>query len=303
MLRSVVAVSIAFLVACGSGTTLSPPAPPKLTATARAALVYISNSYENSVYVYSYPKLKLVETLTGLNQPEGECVDATGDVWVTEFMSSQIVEFGHGATTPKATLSDPNNFPYACAVDPHSGDLAAVNFAHNPVAGGLSIYTRAKGAPHVYTDNSLYIPFFDAYDAKGTLYLDGFRGFYYPYFALVSFRNGTFTNIELNHTVIAPGALAVVGSRVEVGDAWRYAHSVYGFTVKGLKGRLVGTTTLLGTDVVQEFAVVGTSLIAANVDQKQGSGMVFSYPKGGSPKRIFGAKQLQVGPIGVVVSR
>ncbi len=31
--------------------------------------------------------------------------------------------------------------------------------------------------------------------------------------------------------------------------------------------------------------------------------MVFNYPKGGSPKRIFGRQQLQVGPIGVAVSR
>jgi hypothetical protein len=241
--------------------------------------------------------------LTGFDQPEGECVDAAGDVWVTNNLAAQIVEFAHGSTTPKATLDDPSSAPYACAIDPSSGDLAVVNFAQNPVPGSISVYKNAMGTPKVYTDDSLSIPFFDAYDAKGTLYVDGIRGFYYPGFALVSFHKSAFANIELNHSVVAPGALEVNGSRLNVGDGSRAAQSIYGFKVKGLRGRLVGTTSVDGTTVVQEFAVVGKRLILANVNQKQGSGMVFSYPNGGQPERTFGTKQLEVGPIGVVVSQ
>ncbi len=157
-------------------------------------LVYVSNSYENRVYFYSYPKLKLAGTLAGFDQPEGECVNAAGDVWIADSLASQIVEYGHGSTTPKATLADTGYFPYACAVDPQTGDLAVVNEAANPVPGSLSIYRKARGTPKVYTDDSLSIPFFDAYDAKGNLYVDGIRGFYYPYFALARFRHETFTN-------------------------------------------------------------------------------------------------------------
>ncbi len=266
------------------------------------SLLYVSDSVLNDVYVYTYPKLRLVGTLTGFAQPEGACVDAVGDVWIANYGTAQIIEYAHGATQPKATLDDPNNFPYACAIDPTTGDLAVVNFAHNPVPGSLSIYRKGKGQPHVYIDDSLYVPFFDGYDSRGKLFVDGIRGFYYPYFALVTFYNKTFTNIELNHSINDPGGIVAVGSRLNIGDAFRYTHVVYGFTIKGLKGRLIGTTPLLGTAIVQNFTIAGKSLLAANVDQTIGSEMVFRYPTGGSPERAFGTRK-DSGPVGIVVSQ
>lgn len=270
-------------------------------SASNGALIYIADSYENKVFVYSYPEPKLVGTLTGFSQPEGECVDASGDVWIANSGKSQVIEYAHGATAPKATLGDPNNFPYSCAVDPKTGDLAVVNLGHDPTPGGVSIYKNAQGSPEVYMDDSLYVPFFAAYDADGKLFVDGIRGFYYPDFALVRFYDKRFTNVELNHAIVAPGDVAVVGSRVEIGDAWRDARAVYGFTVKGLKGRLVCVTRLRRTSMLQEFAVVGDSLVAANIDQTVGSGMVFKYPKGGPPRAVFGKGTL-VGPIGLAVS-
>jgi hypothetical protein len=266
-----------------------------------SSLIYVSDQYEKTVFVYSYPKLKLVGSLTGFAQPDGECVDAHDNVWIADYLAAQLVEYAHGSEKPKAILSDPNNFPYACAISPKNGDLAAVNLAANPNFGSISIYKNAAGAPKVFTDDSLAIPFFDAYDSSGKLYVDGFRGFYYPFFGLVSFANGEFTNIALNQTINAPGDIEVVGSRVNVGDSFRYTKAVYGFTIKGLKGRLIGVTHLNGTNVVEEFAVVGTTLIAANINQLVGSGVVFGYPNGGSPKRVFGKGTLE-GPIGLVVS-
>ena len=81
-------------------------------------LLYISDRGTNDVYVYSYPRGKLNGTLTGFNDPDGECVDKTGDVFITNFLSSNIIEYAHGGTSPIATLSDPGYYPADCSVDP-----------------------------------------------------------------------------------------------------------------------------------------------------------------------------------------
>lgn len=271
-------------------------------ASASGTLVYISDQYEKKVFIYSYPALKLVGTLTGFGQPDGECVDAAGNVWIADFLKAQLVEYAHGSTQVKATLSDAGNLPYACAIDPANGDLAVVNFAANPQPGSIGIYRKARGAPQAYSYYNLSIPFFDAYDSRGRLFVDGITGFYSPSFVLASFRNKTFSTINLNHQVDAPGGVVVVGTRVNVGDAFRYTHAVYGFRVKGTMGTLIGTTRLRRTDVVEEFAVLGKSLIATNINQLVGAAMVFRYPKGGSPKQVFGKGTLE-GPVGLVISK
>jgi hypothetical protein len=279
----------------GGGSWIDP-------AAKSGSLTYVSDQYEKTVFVYSYPKLKLVGSLTGFQQPDGECVDAGGDVWIADYLASQLVEYAHGSDTPKTTLSDPGNTPYACAIDPKSGDLAAVNFGQGYNPGSISIYKNAAGSPKVYVDDSLAVPFFDAYDSRGKLYVDGILGPYSPNFTLASFAGGAFTTINLNQAIDSPGDVVVVGSRVNVADSFRYTHSVYGFAVKGSQGRLIGTTHLGGTNVVEEFAVVGNALVAANVDQTIGSAMVFNYPKGGAAKRVFGKGTLEA-PIGLVISR
>src|SRR5580700_9415982 len=45
-------------------------------------LLYVGGN-SGDVTVYSYPKGKLLGTLTGFNLPAGECVDKAGDVLIT----------------------------------------------------------------------------------------------------------------------------------------------------------------------------------------------------------------------------
>lgn len=316
--RVVVAVAgAAILAACSNGggqlPATSTPASVAGTAhndgrswidpaSASGTLVYISDQYLKKVFIYSYPALQLVGTLTGFAQPDGECVDAAGNVWITDLLKAQVVEYAHGSTQMKATLSDTGYLPYSCAVDPANGDIAVVNFEANPTPGSISIFRKARGAPHVYTFVRLSVPFFTAYDARGRLFVDGYSGFYSPAFVLARIRNSNLTEIALNQQIDAPGDVVIVGSRVNIGDGFRDTHAVYGFKVSGRTGTLIGTTRLRRTDVIEEFAVVGKSLITTNVNQLVGSAMVFRYPKGGSPKDVFGKGTLE-GPVGLVISK
>jgi hypothetical protein len=75
------------------------------------ALLYISDFNNSSVYVYSWPKLKAVGTLTGFTNPQGLCTDKAQNVWISNTGGANLEEFAHGGTTPIATLSDAGFLP------------------------------------------------------------------------------------------------------------------------------------------------------------------------------------------------
>jgi hypothetical protein len=139
-------------------------------------LLYVADQNANKVYVYSYPEEKLVGTLAGFTQPGGECVDTSGNVFITNYGAGTIVEYQHGSTRAIATLSDSGAYPYGCAFDRVTGNLAVTNsesyggYGH----GDLLIYPKARGTPAIYTDPNIYWYGYCTYDGKGTLYVDGY---------------------------------------------------------------------------------------------------------------------------------
>ena len=90
-------------------------------------LLYVSNGDADEVDVYSYRSGKRVGALTGFVQPEGQCVDKRGNVWITNFgtkyQTGYAVEYAHGGSVPLKELQvyDP---AIGCSVDPTSGNLA-----------------------------------------------------------------------------------------------------------------------------------------------------------------------------------
>ncbi len=75
------------------------------------SLLYVSDTESGDVYVFNYPKGTPAGTITGLTDPGGECVDAKGNVFVTNTGGSNVLEYAHGGTAPIATLKDPGFFP------------------------------------------------------------------------------------------------------------------------------------------------------------------------------------------------
>ncbi len=131
------------------------------------SLLYVSDDVLSEVYVLTYPQGKLAGILTGFDTPVGECVDATGNVWIANQSSSELLEYAHGGTVPIATLSEPGEYPNSCAVDQSSGDLAVAN--QNDVA----IFAGAHGQPTTYSDPDISQYYYCTYDANGNLFVDG----------------------------------------------------------------------------------------------------------------------------------
>jgi hypothetical protein len=255
-------------------------------------LLYVStdtntNGYPDDVYVYSYPKAKLVGTLAGFVTPEGECVDKSGDVFITQTDAADIVEYAHGGTSPIATLSDTGWAPQACAIDPTTGNLAVTNVATSNGGGGsIAIYSNASGTPAYYTDLYLYRPYFCGYDDSGNLFIDGFRTAYGTFqFAELPKGSSSFANINLNKHLFTPGGVQWDGKHVSVGDQGEgYGSTVY--QTNGAGGKVVGTTPLNNSCEVAQFWIDGHQLVAPTNDCNQ-SVAFYRYPAGGDATRTI----------------
>jgi hypothetical protein len=272
-------------------------------AAKAGTLLYISDAGTNDVLVYSYPKLALVGTLTGFNQPQGECVDKSGNVWIANTSSSQLLEYAHGGTTAIATLNDANQYPAGCAVNMKNGDLAATNIfgtaGPSSVPGSISVYKGASGNPKVTSPAGFFEVYFGGYASNGTLYFDGRDSS--GAFLMGSLKGKKVTNISLSPSVGFPGAVEGNGSNVVVGDQTFDANFVDVYTISGSSGTQVSSNPLTGAADVVQFTVNKKTLAGGNYNPSGTTSVeLFKFPGGGSPtKSVTGA----VEPIGAAISK
>jgi DNA-binding beta-propeller fold protein YncE len=261
-------------------------------------LLYVTDTITNDLYVFSYPKGKLLQTIPYLNVPAGECVDATGNVFVTNTGGSEILKFAHGGTTAIATLKDPGFFPIGCAIDPASGNLAVANFApSSSTRGNVVIYKHAKGRPTGnYTDPNMSNMQLCAYDDKGNLFVDG-SGLSSYSFAFAELPKGgkKLKDIALDQPITFGGGVAWDGAHVTVGD--QSTNIIYRFDISGTTGTKVGTTRLRGATQIFQYTFAGSKLIGA--DAYGGNVGVWKYPQGGNARKKIGGLYA---PLGVAVS-
>src|SRR6202042_1226201 len=127
------------------------------------ALLYMAN-WGCCLRVFSYPKGKPVGVVDAAPRLQGECSDKAGNVWVTSFGFSEILEFAHGGSSPIAVLTeDRNTDPWGCSVDPVTGNLAVTNT--DPT---IAIFPQAQGTRQPILGDFDYC----AYEADGNLVAD-----------------------------------------------------------------------------------------------------------------------------------
>ncbi|MFZ0574460.1 MAG: hypothetical protein WAM02_07260 [Candidatus Cybelea sp.] len=131
-------------------------------------LIYVSN-IDNEVTVYTASNQKLVGVLTDFKQPMGECVDGTGNVYITDYAAEQVLEYAHGGGKPAKTFSDSPYSPYTCTIDPTTGDLAVADNGDSSQAGDIAIWPPGSSQPTRYTDLQILNFEAAAYDGSGNL--------------------------------------------------------------------------------------------------------------------------------------
>jgi hypothetical protein len=273
--------------------------------------MYIADTFESLVYLFTYPSGKLVGTIGGLSEPGGMCADAKGDVWISNFTANEIQEYKHAGTQPIATLQLANQAVIGCSVDPTTGALAVDSFCHLLQTncnsdGSVFIYSDIRKQPQQYGVLNAENVYFCGYDAKGDLFVDAYAGPTGPFLLGELPKGGsTVQSVSLNRPIYYPGGVQWDGKYLAVGDQEagnEITSSVHQIEVKGSNGTIVGTTKLLGTGDVLQFWIQGKTIVTPNIGIGQpNDARVFTYPAGGKPTTIFGTHSFQ-SPEGAVVS-
>jgi len=145
---------------------------PDLART-HSTFLFVSDSGTADVYIYELPTLKVVATITGFSQPQGECADNKGDVWVTDTDAQTIYELSHHGQLENA-LTDSNGFPDGCAWDATTGNLAVMSlFGTGSASGAVLVYAKGSSGFREYWNPKQYYYYFGGYDAAGNLFFDG----------------------------------------------------------------------------------------------------------------------------------
>jgi len=251
-------------------------------AAKKSDLLYLDDQ-TGDAYVYSYPKGELMGTLTGLGEPQGECVDKKGDVFFTTFASEEIIEYAHGGTSPINTLSNPGEYMEGCSVDKTTGNLAVVDFepSGGGGGGGVAIFANASGSPTVLNDPNLHLGYQIGYDNKGNIFVDGTDSSGNFEFAELPKGSSSFTEIPLSVSITTPGGVEWDGKYVTVGDA--KSGDIY--QTDGAGGKIEGTTSLSDSDGIFQYFIAGKKVVGPN-DSSANVG-IWKYPKGGTPTKTL----------------
>lgn len=272
-------------------------AAPWIGRVAHGTMLYISDTGTGDISAYTWPKLVLGGMLSGLVEPQGECVDAAGHVWVADTASKRLYEYAHWGGALLATLRDPGGYPVTCAVNISSGELAVGNIDNAGHPGGsIAVYAKAKGKPVIYRAPGFAHVYFVGYAPSGALFFDGLDR--KQRFAFAKFVNRRFTPMAISGaTINFPGQVQYADKSLTVADQLGSGGTsvVYQITATG---RITGTTGLLqSTDCVDTY-IEGNSIICPDVGT--GTAFVYAYPDGGNPTaQISGFNQVE----GAVISR
>jgi hypothetical protein len=273
------------LAACSSGVQSQPPlAQPAVRSAAGANLLYVSYPGINEVDMYAYSDGvigKLVDRIKVAN-PTGLCTDKAGDVYVVSNSGDSVSKFAHGATTPEHTIKLAAGYPYACAVDLPTGDLAvSVANPRGKTYKGAEVHVYPGG--HLpFNDYKSYVGFhqtsYVAYDDDHDLFVvaSDCRTYYYcqygsqgspPSLFELTPNARWFTRVRLAHSkLVDPAGIAWIKPTLLVTDNdYQKEQKPVGLKVffQGKKAAIVQTVSLTATRSAQGAAVrAGVALVA-----------------------------------------
>jgi hypothetical protein len=278
----------------------------------RKPLIFVSDAANGVVDIYPQAgkNQKMVGQITGLTQPQGIATDKSGDLYVANTNSSDVLEYAPPYTgAPKMTISDPHEFPADVAIS-SDGVVAVTNICSAPKcaldSGNVELY--AKGSTKscaTVSDSSFNFTrvMFGEFDSTGELYIDGMNGGYQTSFGLVTGGCSATAITYLNYvyTVSFPGGIQIdKAGHIAFSDQYNHIVDTFNPPVNDAFGTPVSTTPLNGSTFPIGIAILAsdTSLYAAD---SGGSGVAeeYKYTAGGKASNTIAAGGQ---PIGVAVT-
>lgn len=299
-------VAFALLGGCGSPSSslVSPSGVPESGfrtlhgrgSSSSGDLIY-ATVQEGVVYTFTYPDGQFVDTFhIPTDNVKGLCTDKSGNVNIVSWLDvGWIFEYAHGATSPRRTLKDYGKTPYACAVDPTTGNLAVLSYGRSVEVG---IYADAQGSPTYYsvpTENGL--PGYCAYDDAGNLYVGATANNHWALFELPAGGDSFFRISIPAKTKL--GTLQWVSPYLVASDRGQRLNQL---AISGSSAEIAGHTNLKGSGSVHVWIQDAATVIAPYGKQSREIGL-WQYPQGGQPSEIIGRVDRKFKKLnGVVVS-
>ncbi len=312
-----VPVTIASLCACGSSmpaTTATDPVAAQAqkswvrVAAQRETLLYVSEFGSSGVTIYANPggdTFTLAGELFGFQSPIGLCADPRGDVFIADSNARTIVEYAHGAVTPKAVIADPLGEPYSCAIDRKTGRLAVTNLSNSSGGepGNVLVFASPTSTPVEYSDSRLNEPLFCTFDRKGNVFVDAYDTSFRAVLGELPNGGSGFTILSLTGgTMNVPSGLLANGSSLLLGDSYDPKTKIYEITVSGSTATVANTIALSKTQTLAQFGLFGSGSSMAIIapDYDYSNVWVYAYPSGTVLGSIAGGISQ---PVGAVISQ
>ena len=261
-------------------------------------LLYVSDFSEGQLQVFSYPRGKLVGTISGLSGPMGLCADTAGDIFVANAGGNDVLEYAHGGSSPIKTLSDMGYAPEKCSSDPMTGNLAVVDGSSS--SGSVAVFKHASGTPVRYANPRAWRTAIGCgYDDAGNLLVSGRKRNYYAALAELKYGRRQLNDLSLGHDtddnafkISNPGQVQWDGSHVAVFANLNHSHQVYQFTIDSGSATVVNITSLEGGSEMRDTWIQGNTIVAAG---NQHAVWFFTYPAGGHATKTLDLSGLGIG--------
>jgi hypothetical protein len=267
-----------------------PGATPGTLLQARAAksqaLLYVSSIYGyGAVDVYTFPQGKLVGALDISGQPGAMCTDARGDVFIPEDENNNqgvVAEYAHGGADPITTYGDPDT-PYACAVDPTTGNLGVANQNRT-----FAIFNRTSPSPTLYSNSDVESYYFTSYDAHGNLFVIAYA--FASAYELYELTKGSSTlqKVTVPFNICCPLWIQWDGRYLAIDDPKGSGDNdvVYRLSISKYKATIAGKLTLdSGRSYTAQSWIDGKTLI--HPDYYAEDVAFWRYPGGGKAWKTF----------------
>jgi hypothetical protein len=281
-------------------------------AQGKTTLLYVSLD-DHRVGVYDYDTGKRVGTLAGFDDPFGGCVDAKGDVYITEYVNGDTIEYAHGGTKPLKTFSTDGQ-AWGCSVDA-GNDLAVTDRDTRTGPGQVCVWKGGKSGSQstCYSGRQACDMMSPAgYDDKGNLFVPGEDNATADVCVLLS-GAASMTELPLNYSFNTPGAAMWDGKHMTLSDegANGEEEGIVRVTISGSSLHDAGRTLLgdfcysaweielapfiLGSKNTPANRQQGKVVVANNARCAAQGAKLWKYTAGGYPyKSIVSAKGLVV---------
>lgn len=137
-------------------------------------LLFAGEYDTGDVYILTLPDLTEKGLITGFQQPQGECSDKSGNIYIADSGTFTVSKWNREGKELRV-YDDTYGYPESCAVNPLNGDVAVTNsYSLGGTEGEVVIFAANPSTPPTVVSNpQQFLYNFAGYDPSGNLWVDG----------------------------------------------------------------------------------------------------------------------------------